>query len=228
MSSVAWAVVLVVAAALVAAGIHWNVQRAFSYSHLITHNDVAGFLFSAICVIYAVVLGFVVIIVWEKYDTAVANTDAEVAAVADLYHSVAGYPPKERGQIRYIGFTGHKDPAIHLRMLDIAQAHRFRFDAVQMPLNVMDAHFRSFQQQVLPRLTKDRIGVLGMKPMGSGVILTSKVVEPVECLHYAMSLPTSTVITGINSMEVLRQDLDAVRQAHGSVPEIRRFGNFDD
>jgi hypothetical protein len=114
LSSVAWAVVLVVAAAFVAAGIHWNVQRAFSYSRLITHNDVAGFLFSAICVIYAVVLGFVVVIVWEKYDTAVANTDAEVAAVADLYHSVAGFPPRERDQIRrelhqYIHETLSKD-----------------------------------------------------------------------------------------------------------------------
>ncbi len=100
MGSVVWAVVLVVAAALVAAGIHWNVQRSFHYSHLTKHNDVAGFLFSAICVIYAVVLGFVVVIVWEKYDAAVANTDAEVAAVADLYRSVIGYAPPQRLLIR--------------------------------------------------------------------------------------------------------------------------------
>ena len=80
-----------------------------------------------------------------------------------------------------------------------------------MPLNVMDAHFRSFGHQVLPLLVKEQIGVLGMKPMGSGVILNSKVVTPVECLHYAMSLPTSVVITGIDSMAVLRQDLAAVR-----------------
>ena len=118
---------------------------------------------------------------------------------------------KERGQIRYIGFTGHKDPAIHLRMLDIAQAHRFRFDAVQMPLNVMDAHFRSFQQQVLPRLTKDRIGVLGMKSMGASIILASKTVTPIECLHYALNLPTSVVITGIDNMAILHQALEAAR-----------------
>ena len=84
--------------------------------------------------------------------------------------------------------------------------HDFHFDAVQMPLNVMDAHFRSFGRQVLPLLVEDQIGVLGMKSMGSGLILKSKAVTPVECLHYAMSLPTSTVITGIDSMDVLRQD----------------------
>jgi aryl-alcohol dehydrogenase-like predicted oxidoreductase len=118
---------------------------------------------------------------------------------------------QKAGKIRFIGFTGHKDPLVHLRMLDMARRHDFRFDTVQMPLNVMDAHFRSFGQQVLPLLVKDQIGVLAMKTMGSGVILTSKVVKPVECLHYAMSLPTSTVITGIDSMAVLRQDLEAVR-----------------
>lgn len=118
---------------------------------------------------------------------------------------------RKAGKIRFIGFTGHKDPFVHLRMLDIADRHDFRFDAVQMPINVMDAHFRSFSHLVLPVLLKKRIGVLGMKSMGSGVILQSKVVTPVECLHFAMSLPTSTVITGIDSMEVLRQDLRAVR-----------------
>ena len=76
---------------------------------------------------------------------------------------------KQAGKIRYIGFTGHKDPLVHLRMLDIAAAHKFRFDAVQMPLNVMDAHFRSFEHQVLPRLVKDEIGVLGMKSMGDSI-----------------------------------------------------------
>jgi aryl-alcohol dehydrogenase-like predicted oxidoreductase len=115
------------------------------------------------------------------------------------------------GKVRYIGFTGHKDPLVHLRILEVAARHRFRFDAVQMPLNVMDAHFRSFGRDVLPRLVNDRIGVLGMKSMGCGVILRSGVVTPVECLHYALSLPTSTVITGIERMEILRQDLAAVR-----------------
>ncbi len=118
---------------------------------------------------------------------------------------------QKMGKVRYIGFTGHKDPLVHLRMLEVAGRHNFRFDAVQMPLNVMDAHFRSFSQQVLPLLVKEQIGVLGMKSMGSGAILKSKAVKPVECLHYAMSLATSTVIAGIDSMEILRQDLGAVR-----------------
>jgi aryl-alcohol dehydrogenase-like predicted oxidoreductase len=115
------------------------------------------------------------------------------------------------GKIRYIGFTGHKDPAIHLRMLEVAVEHQLQFDAVQMPLNVMDAHFRSFQRQVLPVLVKDKVGVLGMKPMASGAILTSQTVKPIECLHYAINLPTSTVITGIDRMELLDQAVEAAR-----------------
>ncbi|QIR38923.1 aldo/keto reductase [Tolypothrix sp. PCC 7910] len=118
---------------------------------------------------------------------------------------------QKAGKIRYIGFTGHKDPLIHSRMLDVAAQNNFRFDTVQMPLNVMDAHFRSFEQQVLPRLVKDGIGVLGMKSMGDQIILKSNTVKPIECLHYAMNLPTSTVITGIESMEILNQAFEAVR-----------------
>ena len=118
---------------------------------------------------------------------------------------------KKAGKVRFIGFTGHKDPLVHLRMLEVAKAHGFRFDTVQMPLNVMDAHFRSFEQNVLPVLVKEGIGVLGMKAMGDGLILRSKTATPVECLHYAMSLPTSTVITGIDSMEILKQDLEAAK-----------------
>ena len=98
---------------------------------------------------------------------------------------------KKAGKVRFIGFTGHKDPLVHLRMLEVAKEHGFRFDAVQMPLNVMDAHFRSFERHVLPVLVKEGIGVLGMKAMGDGLVLTSKTVTPVECLHYAMSLPIS-------------------------------------
>jgi predicted aldo/keto reductase-like oxidoreductase len=118
---------------------------------------------------------------------------------------------RQAGKVRYIGFTGHKDPLIHLRMLQIASDHKFRFDAVQMPLNVMDAQFRSFEHQVLPTLIKEEIGVLGMKPMGSGVILKSNVVKPIECLHYAMNLPTSVVITGIDKMEYLDQAIEAAK-----------------
>jgi aryl-alcohol dehydrogenase-like predicted oxidoreductase len=115
------------------------------------------------------------------------------------------------GKIRYIGFTGHKDPRIHLHMLEVAGKHGFDFDTAQMPLNVMDAHYRSFGTLVVPELVKRKIGVLGMKSMGNGIILKSRTVTPVECLHYALNLPTSVVITGCDSMEILDQALGAVR-----------------
>jgi predicted aldo/keto reductase-like oxidoreductase len=118
---------------------------------------------------------------------------------------------RNAGKVRYIGFTGHKDPHIHLHTLDVAKESGFSFDTVQMPLNVMDAHYRSFEKLVLPELVRQDIGVLGMKSMGNGIILTSGTVTPVECLHYALSLPTSVVITGCDSMKVLDQALDAVR-----------------
>jgi len=118
---------------------------------------------------------------------------------------------RKAGKIRYIGFTGHKDPHVHLYMLGTAKEHAVRFDTVQMPLNVMDAHFRSFQAHVLPVLVREKIGVLGMKSMGSGVLLKSKVLTPIECLHYALSLPTSVVITGIDSMKILEQAFTAAR-----------------
>ncbi len=118
---------------------------------------------------------------------------------------------KKAGKIRYIGFTGHKDPHIHMYMLKVAADHGFHFDTAQMPLNVMDVHFRSFGQMVLPELVKQEIGVLGMKSMGDGVILKSKVVTPMECLHYALSLPTSVVITGIDKPEILDQAIEAAK-----------------
>jgi predicted aldo/keto reductase-like oxidoreductase len=118
---------------------------------------------------------------------------------------------RKAGKLRYIGFTGHKDPRIHLHTLDVAREHDFNFDTVQMPLNVMDAHYRSFEKLVLPELVKANIGVLGMKSMANGIILKSRTVTPVECLHYALNLPTSVVITGCDSMEILDQALDAVR-----------------
>jgi uncharacterized protein len=124
----------------------------------------------------------------------------------------AAVKAKQAGKIRYIGFTGHKSPEIHRHMLEVADQHKFLFASVQMPLNVMDAHFDSFQKIVLPILVKNNIGVLGMKPMGSGIILKSKVVTPIECLHYAMSLPTSVVITGCDSMDVLQQALKTARE----------------
>jgi aryl-alcohol dehydrogenase-like predicted oxidoreductase len=116
---------------------------------------------------------------------------------------------QQAGKIRHVGFTGHKDPLVHLRMLEIAKQHDFSFDTVQMPLNVMDAHFRSFQHHVLPVLVEQGIGVLGMKSMADSHILKSGVVSPIECLHYALNLPTSVVITGIDSMDILDQALRA-------------------
>jgi aryl-alcohol dehydrogenase-like predicted oxidoreductase len=118
---------------------------------------------------------------------------------------------RKAGKLRYIGFTGHKDPHIHLYMLEVAKQRGFKFDTVQMPLNVMDAHYRSFEKLVLPELVKQNIGVLGMKSMGNGVILKSNTVTAIECLHYALNLPTSVVITGVDSMEILEQAFVAAR-----------------
>jgi aryl-alcohol dehydrogenase-like predicted oxidoreductase len=118
---------------------------------------------------------------------------------------------KKAGKIRYIGFTGHKDPAVHLRMLEVADAHGFTFDSAQMPLNPMDAHFRSFEKQVVPRLVEKGTAVLGMKSMGDGLLLKSGTVTPIECLYYALSLPTSVVITGCESMERLDQAVEVAR-----------------
>jgi predicted aldo/keto reductase-like oxidoreductase len=118
---------------------------------------------------------------------------------------------KKAGKVRYIGFTGHKDPSVHLRMLEVAAAHNFHFDSCQMPLNVMDAHFRSFGQQVLPKLVEQGVAVLGMKPMGDGNVLKSGAVKPVECLHYALNLPTTVVITGCENMQILDQALEAAK-----------------
>lgn len=118
---------------------------------------------------------------------------------------------KKAGKVRFIGFTGHKSPEVHLKMLDTAASHKFRFDTVQMPLNVMDAHYDSFEKKVLPVLAKNEIGVLGMKPMGDPFILKSETVTAVECLNYAMNLPTSVVITGCDSMQILDQALGVAR-----------------
>jgi predicted aldo/keto reductase-like oxidoreductase len=117
----------------------------------------------------------------------------------------------QAGKIRYAGFTGHKDPFVHLRMLEEAQAHNYHFASCQMPLNVMDAHFRSFAHQVVPKLVEQGIAVLGMKPMAEGNVLKSNTVTPIECLHYALNLQTSVVITGCDSMDLLHQALEAAR-----------------
>jgi aryl-alcohol dehydrogenase-like predicted oxidoreductase len=121
---------------------------------------------------------------------------------------------RDAGKVRYIGFTGHKSPDIHRKMLQTALDSGFVFDAVQMPLNVMDAHYDSFEKGVLPILLENEIGVIGMKPMGSGTIPRSGIATAEECFHYAMSLPASVVITGCESLALVEQALEAARSFH--------------
>src|SRR5271157_6382469 len=123
----------------------------------------------------------------------------------------AAVKAREAGKVRFIGFTGHKSPQIHKHMLEVADQHQFKFDSVQMPLNVMDAQYESFGKIVLPMLQERHIGVLGMKPIGAGILLTSGKVSAVECLRYALSLPTSVVITGCESMKDVQQAIDLGR-----------------
>ncbi len=141
------------------------------------------------------------IIRFEDPDRIFAENGAAEAALA----------AKKAGKVRYIGFTGHKDPHVHLYMLKTAEAHQFPVDTVQMPVNVMDYHFRSFTHDVLPELTKRNIGVLGMKSMGDGVILKSGVVTALECLQFSLSQPVSVQITGIDKPEVLEQAIHAAQ-----------------
>src|SRR5690606_4315425 len=118
---------------------------------------------------------------------------------------------RKAGKTRFLGFTGHKSPALHLEMLEAAKAHGFRFDVVQLPLNVLDAHYDSFEKKVLPVLMKEEIGVLGMKPMADHFILDEKLASAPDCLRYALSLPVSVVITGMDSRGRLQQALDVGR-----------------
>jgi uncharacterized protein len=121
---------------------------------------------------------------------------------------------KKAGKLRFIGFTGHKDPHIHLYMLEVAAKHGFSFDAVLMPSNLMDAHFRSFAQLVMPKLVERKIGIQTMKPFcgGDGIILKSGTIQnPIDCLHYALNLPADVVITGIDKPEILDQAFQAAK-----------------
>jgi aryl-alcohol dehydrogenase-like predicted oxidoreductase len=115
---------------------------------------------------------------------------------------------KQAGKLRFIGFTGHKDPRIHRHMIETAKSHGFHFDTVQMPLNVLDAHYRSFEKEIVPLAVQEGIGVLGMKSLAAGLILKAGVADPIECLRYSMSVPgISLTITGCDSMGVLEQAL---------------------
>ena len=141
-------------------------------------------------------------IIWDDDPERIFAEEGAFGAVLDA---------RRAGKTRYIGFTGHKSPAIHLKMLAAASARQFTFDTVQMPLNVMDAHYDSFERRVLPELVNQKIGVLGMKPLGDRLIVDTRLVTARECWHYAMSLPTSVVITGCDSMPVLESALAAAR-----------------
>ncbi len=120
---------------------------------------------------------------------------------------------RKAGKVRFTGFTGHKDPHVHLYMLDVARKHGVRFDAVLMPSNVMDAHFRSFAQRVMPRLVSEGVGVMTMKPLGGGdgIILASRTVPAADCLRYALSLAADVVVTGLDRQEILEQALSVTR-----------------
>ncbi len=130
---------------------------------------------------------------------------------------------REQGKIRYIGFTGHKSPAIHAHMFEVADQHHFHFDTVQMPLNVMDAHYDSFEQRVLPIALAHHTAVFGMKTFGDPFILNSGVCTPMELLHYSMSLPTTLQVLGIDSLDILKQSLDAVKTYAPLTPEQRAY-----
>jgi aryl-alcohol dehydrogenase-like predicted oxidoreductase len=111
---------------------------------------------------------------------------------------------KREGKVRYVGFTGHKHPEIHLRMLSF----EYPFDSCQLPLNCFDASFNSFEQRVLPELIRQRIAVLGMKSLGGrGDAVKRRAVRVEDALRYAMSLPVTTTVSGIDSMRVLKQNV---------------------
>lgn len=128
---------------------------------------------------------------------------------------------RKAGKVRFIGFTGHKSPAVHLKMLQTALEHGVIFDAVQMPLNVMDAHFDSFGKKVIPLLQKHDIGILGMKAFGEKHILKSGLVTVEECLHYVMNLPVNVIIVGCDTFPYLEQALAAARSFRPLTDEQR-------
>ena len=123
----------------------------------------------------------------------------------------AALEARAQGKIRYIGFTGHKSPAIHASMFAMADRHGFHFDTVQMPLNIMDAHYDSFEQAVVPLAVARGTGIIGMKAFGDNYILKSNVMPPIQMLQYPMSLPISVQVTGIDGLDILHQALEAAR-----------------
>jgi predicted aldo/keto reductase-like oxidoreductase len=143
---------------------------------------------------------------WQFHEIVYDNDPDWVFAADGAIHT--GLKALKEGKVRYLGFTGHKDPSIHLKML----SQGYDWSAVQMPLNVMDAHYRSFQKLVLPQLVERGIAVLGMKSLGGNGSIVSQAKIPVdEALNYVLSLPITTLVSGIDSEEVLDQNLKIVR-----------------
>ncbi|MBN1125298.1 MAG: aldo/keto reductase [Sedimentisphaerales bacterium] len=124
---------------------------------------------------------------------------------------------KKQGKVRFIGFTGHRDPLLHLKML----AYGYPWDAVQMPLNVLDAHYKSFEQHVVPILVRRNIGIIAMKTLGSGYVLRANVVTPEEGLNYVWSLPVSTIVSGMESEELLNANIQ-IAQTHSSISDNKK------
>jgi aryl-alcohol dehydrogenase-like predicted oxidoreductase len=144
--------------------------------------------------------------VWQIHEVVYYNDPDLIFATGGAAEALV--QAKQQGKVRFVGFTGHKDPAIHLKML----AHDFPFDTIQMPLNCFDASFHSFEKQVMPEAHKRGIAVLGMKSLGgSGEMVTSGAITPEEGLRYAMSLPVATTISGMDSLNVLEQNLAIAR-----------------
>jgi predicted aldo/keto reductase-like oxidoreductase len=153
---------------------------------------------------------------WQFHEMVYDNDPDWIFAEDGAIH--AGLKALKEGKVRFLGFTGHKDPIIHLKML----GKPFDWASVQMPLNVMDVHYRSFQKQVLPVLLQRNIGVLAMKSLGGDGSIVSKAHVPVEdALRYVLSLPISTLVSGIDSEKVLDQNLKIVREFRPMTPQER-------
>jgi predicted aldo/keto reductase-like oxidoreductase len=143
---------------------------------------------------------------WQVHEVVYENDPDRHGAPGGVLEALE--QAKREGKVRFVGFTGHKSPAIHLKMLKTG----FPFDACQLPLNCLDGTFRSFERDVLPELTRRGIAPIGMKSMGGEAdMVRKKVVRAEEALRYAMSLPVATTVTGIDSIQVLRQDLRIAR-----------------
>ncbi len=152
--------------------------------------------------------------IWQIHEVVYYNDPDLIFAPKGVAEALA--EAKKQGKVRFVGFTGHKDPAIHLKVL----SHDFPFDTVQMPLNCFDATFRSFEQQVMPEANRRGIAVLGMKSLGgSGEMVTSGAITPEEGLRYAMSLPVATTISGIDSLNVLDQNLQIALNFQPMTPQ---------